>query len=156
MDVTSPAFRENKPIPSRFAMPGVRGGANISPPLCWVNKPPGTQSFVLLMIDLHPEVYHWIHWSVINIPFTINFFPAGVSPSGLPVEAIELYNSLGSKGYAGPQPPPGSGIHKYLITVYALNVVTLHISPYTSYPILMEHLAERVISSGSLTGIFER
>jgi Raf kinase inhibitor-like YbhB/YbcL family protein len=156
MNLTSPAFQDNKPIPSRFAKPGICGGANISPPLHWTDPPPQTGSFALSIIDLHPDVPDWVHWLVINIPSRVTSLSAGASPSGIPNDAIELFNSFGDKGYGGPQPNPGSGIHRYLITLYALSVEALRISHYTSLPTLRTILKSITISSASITGFFER
>ena len=156
MNLTSPAFQNNKPIPSQFAGKGVRGGANLSPPLHWSDPPPQTKSFILSMTDLHPMAQSWIHWLVIDIPRQITSLPRGASPSGIPAGAAELFNSFGDKGYGGPRPPRGSGIHRYMITLHALDVGGLALSSFTSSTTLDRILKEHLISSSSLTGIFEQ
>ena len=156
MRLISPAFQNNNLIPSRFASKGVRGGANLSPPLEWSEAPAGTRSFILSMIDLHPEAHAWVHWLVINIPVQTNSLPAGTSPDTLPRGALELFNSFGEKGYGGPLPRNGSGIHRYQFTLRAMSAEKFDVSPYTSLPSLGPLLREYLITSASLMGIFER
>ena len=39
---------------------------------------------------------------------------------GVPDGAVESMNDAGTPGYTGPCPPPGSGPHHYVFTLYAL------------------------------------
>ncbi len=135
---------------------GIRGGNNLSPPLQWSDFPGGTRSFALSMTDLHPEAAMWVHWLVINIPAQTTSLAGGSSPGALPRGSCELFNSFGEKGYCGPQPPAGSGLHRYQITVFALSTENLDVSPYTPYPSLGPVIKEYILSSASLTGTFER
>ena len=61
MVLTSPAFIEGKPIPSKYAHGGVVGGKNVSVPLNWKEVPPGVQSFALSIVDPHPVAKNWVH-----------------------------------------------------------------------------------------------
>ena len=48
MTLTSPAFANRKPIPSKQS----HSGANVSPPLTWTKAPTGTQSFAIVVQDI--------------------------------------------------------------------------------------------------------
>ena len=121
MKISSSAFPNGKPIPSKYAQLGVTGGENLSIPLSWSDRPSNTVSFALTIVDPHPVAKNWFHWGVVNIPPSVTSLPEGASGKSLPQGAKELYNSYGSPGYGGPQPPKGSGQHPYVITIYALN-----------------------------------
>jgi phosphatidylethanolamine-binding protein (PEBP) family uncharacterized protein len=46
---------------------------------------------------------------------------AGASTSGLPAQSTQGHTDFGSNQYGGPCPPPGAP-HRYIVTVYALDV----------------------------------
>lgn len=155
--VTSKAFEDGKVIPTKYATTGVTGGKNISLPLSWENAPKDTKSFAISIIDLHPIANNWIHWLVINIPPNINTIEEGISKTTkMPKGCKELNNSFGWIGYGGPQPPKGSGPHKYEITVYALNVNNLDLEIHTPLKIFQKSLEGKVIDSTKIVGIYER
>ena len=155
--IRSSAFEEGKAMPSRYAHRGVQGGQNISVPLAWDNPPPQTKSFALACVDLHPVANKWIHWLVANIPAGCRSLPEGCSMTGaMPKGSMELKNTYGDQGYGGPQPPTGTGPHKYEFSLYALNVDTLQVSPQTSLSAFMKALEGKILGAARLTGIFER
>ena len=156
MKISSSAFQEGKPIPSKHAYHGVVGGKNISPPLFWVGEPEGTQSFALSIIDLHPVANSWIHWLVINITKDCKSLSEAASGKKMQVGSKELYNSYGEIGYGGPQPPKGSGPHSYEITIYALNTGSIDLSVNSSLTVFRKAIGGKVIASAKTTGIYER
>ena len=156
MNITSAAFANNKPIPTKYAYQGVIGGKNISPPFSWSDAPKETKSFVLSIVDPHPVAKNWLHWIVINIPSTVTSFAEGVSEKSMPKESKELYNSYGTLGYGGPEPPKGSGPHPYEVTLYALNVNNLDLSVNTTLAAFTKALEGKILTSAKMTGIYER
>lgn len=156
MHLVSPAFQEGKPIPSKFAYHGVTGGKNVSIPLTWSDAPEETKSFALSVIDPHPVAKNWIHWLVLNLPAGLTSLPEGSSGKGMPAGCKELFNSYGSAGYGGPQPPKGSGPHPYVTTLYALNVEHLDLTANTSLASFTMALEGKVLASARTTGLFER
>ncbi|MGE5254494.1 MAG: YbhB/YbcL family Raf kinase inhibitor-like protein [Planctomycetaceae bacterium] len=63
LKVTSPAFENNKTIPSKYGCDGV----NVNPPIRIENVPPGTKSLALLFDDQdapRKTYVHWILWSI--------------------------------------------------------------------------------------------
>ena len=156
MNLSSPAFQDGQPIPTKYAHRGVTGGQNISIPLSWGAAPGETQSFVLSMVDPHPIANNWVHWLAINILKTATSLAEGASGKVMPAGSKELYNSYGTVGYGGPQPPKGSGPHPYEVTIYALNTEILDLSPNTSLAGFKKALEGKVISSAKIIGIYER
>src|SRR5438034_496210 len=110
MTISSAAFRNNSPIPSKYSCEG----DNISPPLFLKNVPSHAKSLTLLVEDPDAPTGLWVHWVVINIPLSVRMFEEGKAPEG----AVEGINSSDTKGYQGPCPP--SGTHRYLFKLYAL------------------------------------
>lgn len=156
MRITSSAFTDGSPIPVRYAYHGVAGGNNISLPFQWSDVPPNTRSFALSIVDPHPVAKDWVHWLVTDIPAEINELSAAASPRGMPHGCRELLNSYGSLGYGGPEPPPGSGVHPYVATVYALDVPFLRLSEMTTLADFNRAVQKVMIGSASVTGTFER
>ncbi|MEL6123313.1 MAG: YbhB/YbcL family Raf kinase inhibitor-like protein, partial [Bacteroidota bacterium] len=104
-------------------------GNNISPQLSWMNAPTETQSFAITMYDPDaPTGSGWWHWLVFNLPSDVTSLASGAGStdgSALPARAIQSVTSFGTAGYGGPCPPVGHGLHRYVITVYALSVPEL-------------------------------
>lgn len=154
--LTSSAFQNGKPIPTKYASAYVSGGKNISFPLSWSGTPGGTKSFALTVVDLHPIANNWVHWAVINIPGTAASLPEGASRKHLPSGSKELYNSFGDLGYGGPGPPKGSGPHKYEVTIFALNVDSLDLTLNASLSAFTKAIEGKVIGSTKIVGVYER
>ena len=98
-------------------------GENQSPQLSWKNAPEGTKSFAITMYDPDaPTGSGFWHWVVFDIPSTSNELvtnAGNVSLNLSPKGAIQSVTDFGIKGFGGPCPPVGHGIHQYIITVYA-------------------------------------
>jgi Raf kinase inhibitor-like YbhB/YbcL family protein len=104
-------------------------GGNVSPALAWKDAPPGTKSFALTLYDPDaPTGSGWWHWQVWNIPATTTGFEEGKVPAGV----AQGKGDVGRSGYLGPCPPPGTGVHHYTFTLFALKVDKLDIDPATA------------------------
>src|SRR5215216_623158 len=97
MVLTISAWPDGAQIPVKYT----QAGEQVSPALAWTNVPPGTQSFVVNMLD--PDVAiqrgtetqpHWIVW---NIPATSTGLPEGVKPGA------ELPDGTRQISASGPQ-----------------------------------------------------
>ncbi|WP_457756145.1 YbhB/YbcL family Raf kinase inhibitor-like protein [Thermodesulfatator indicus] len=154
MTLTS-SFTDKGRIPLKYVMPAA-GGQNISPPLKWEGAPSQTKSFALLCVDLHPIANHWVHWMVINIPKNVNFLPEGASRHKMPKGSKELKNSFGFIGYGGPQPPPGTGEHPYVFTIFALDVARIDLPEDASLEMFSQTIKKHVLAQANLTGYFSR
>ena len=63
MHITSPAFDNNKSIPSKYTCEG----DNVNPPLKFSDIPPHAKSLVLIVEDPDAPSKVWKHWLVYNI-----------------------------------------------------------------------------------------
>jgi Raf kinase inhibitor-like YbhB/YbcL family protein len=155
MELKSSAFTDEGKIPQPYVMPGA-GGKNLSLPLQWSGAPPGTQSFALAIVDPHPVAQNWVHWLVVNLPGNTGSLEEGASGKKMPSGAVELHNSWGKPGYGGPQPPPGTGDHPYVVTLYALNVPKLDLKPSTDLAGFQKALEGKVLGTAKITGYYGR
>ena len=104
-------------------------GGNVSPALAWKDPPAGTKSFGLTLYDPDaPTGSGWWHWQAWNIPATTMSFEEGKVPDGI----TQGKGDVGRTGYLGPCPPPGSGVHHYTFTIFALKVDKLDVDPNAS------------------------
>jgi Raf kinase inhibitor-like YbhB/YbcL family protein len=107
-------------------------GGNTSPALQWFNPPSGTQSFSLQVYDPDaPTGSGFWHWAVYDIPPTETGLAqgAGNSPGTLPAGAyggntdfFDTGATGGNGNYGGPCPPVGDAPHRYIFTLFALDV----------------------------------
>ena len=155
MELKSSAFADGEKIPQKYVMPGA-GGKNLSLPFQWSGAPAGTQSFALAIVDPHPVAHNWVHWLVINLPGDTKGLEEGASGKKMPPGAMELHNSWGKAGYGGPQPPPGTGDHPYVATLYALNVPKLDLKPATDLAGFQKAMEGKVLGTAKFTGYYGR
>lgn len=155
MEISSSSFANGGKIPLKHTMPGI-GGSNISVQLSWKDAPPGTKSFTLSIVDIHPVAREWVHWLAINIPPNVNSIQEGASGKSMPKGCFELANSFGGLGYGGPQPPKGTGDHPYVVTLYALNAEKLPQNFNTSLPDFKKSLVKKIIATATITGKYGR
>ncbi|MFA6717259.1 MAG: YbhB/YbcL family Raf kinase inhibitor-like protein [Victivallales bacterium] len=152
--LSSKSFKNGGAIPKEFTK--AMGGANSSPQLSWFNAPPDTKSFVITCVDVHPAARRWIHWMVVNIPAQVNSLEEDASCGNMPKGARELKNSFKLKGWGGPMPPLGSGVHQYVFTVYALKKAAVKLSKQKlSEKFLLGLLAGKILAQASITGTYE-
>ena len=115
-NITSPAFTQAQPIPSRYSC----DGENISPALAWSEPPAATQSFVLIFDDPDAPGGIWVHWVLFNIPAAARSLPEAIPPDPTLADgSIHGTSSFRSLGYGGPCPPGGT--HRYFFKLYALD-----------------------------------
>ncbi len=155
LQLSSAAFTDRGAIPAKYARPAA-GGHNVSIPLKWTGAPEGTKSFALCIVDQHPVARKWVHWMVINIPPEVTSLPEGASGKNMPPGALEIKNSFGDMGYGGPQPPRGTGIHQYVVTVFALKDPTLDVKPGATLSDFQNAIRGKVLEEASITGLFEQ
>ena len=155
MSLTSPDFKERISIEQVYP---ACGGLNISPELFWDDIPPGTKSFAITMFDPDAPTDHgWWHWVVVNIPITVTHFPknAGNPMSEYFDLGFQTVNDYGEIGYGGPCPPPGPP-HRYIITVYALDVPGFKVERETDPQVVTEAIKKHTIGSASIMGYYQR
>src|SRR5258706_1260517 len=115
MTLTSSDLKQDAPINSAHVYPRC-GGRNISPQLSWSGAPQSARSLVLTMIDVDVKPSQWLHWVVVGLPVSASSLPQGGNT--LPGNARTLVSQFGDAAYAGPCPPPGTGVHHYQFTIW--------------------------------------
>ncbi len=141
----SPAFANNTAIPLKYTC----RGDNISPPLVITNVPERTKSLVLILHDpdaVGQDFTHWLLWNV--PPDTVQ-----IAENSTPSSAVVGPNGASKTGYTGPCPPAGTGTHRYMFELYAVDT-TLALPETTKRPVLEQSIEDHVLSRFLLTGLF--
>lgn len=145
IDVTSPAFRQDEVIPSRYTCDGY----GVSPPLAWTNVPDDARSVAILVDDPDSAGRPFLHWLVTDLAPTLRRLDEG---SALPRDASVAESDAGTASYYGPC--PSSGRHHYRFHVYALDTL-LGRRPENRDDFLRA-IAGHVLDEGELVGCYER
>ncbi|NHO32658.1 kinase inhibitor [Acetobacter fallax] len=155
--LTSTAFVNGATMPQAQVYSGMgETGGNLSPPLAWKDAPAGTKSFVVTLYDPDaPTGSGWWHWVVINIPAGITALPegAGSGKGGLPEGALQLRTDFGVPGYGGAAPPPGR-VHRYILTVTALDVPKLDVPAEATPAMIGFMLNQHHLASAQITVLY--
>ena len=118
LTLTSTAFQDGQPIPTRYTCEG----KDLAPPLAWSDPPDGTKSFALISDDPDAPAGTWVHWVVYNLPASRRSLPEGVPADAQLADGTRQgITDFGRLGYGGPCPP--NGTHRYYFKLYALNVM---------------------------------
>ena len=134
----------------------VKARGNHSPHLKWSGAPEGTRSYAVTCYDPDaPTGSGFWHWTVANIPPDVTELLEGASAAGLPEGAVEGRTDFGEPGYGGAAPPPGHGPHRYIFTVFAVDVPQLDVTPENSGAVFGFNLHFHTLAKASLTATFE-
>jgi Raf kinase inhibitor-like YbhB/YbcL family protein len=129
------------------------GGGNVSPALSWSGAPAATKSFAVTLFD--PDAAGgWWHWIVYDIGVDVRGLARGAGP--LPDGARLGKNDFGAQAYGGACPPPGSGVHNYRFTVWALDVAALPIGGPVKGAAIEPVLEAHALARATLTATYER
>jgi Raf kinase inhibitor-like YbhB/YbcL family protein len=143
-------------FPEKYALNdfGCTGG-NESPPLRWSGAPQGTLSYVLTLFDMdeHNTPSGWWHWVVYDLPPDSGELREGagvVNSKTLPSPAHQGRTDLGTDAYHGPCPDKGDKPHRYVFTLYALNVAKLSVPADSSGAMVVYSLQEHLLGKTTL------
>jgi Raf kinase inhibitor-like YbhB/YbcL family protein len=155
MKVTSTSFAEGTTIGAEYVFNGC-GGKNQSPQLSWGGAPDGTKSFAITCFDPDaPTGSGYWHWLVCDIPPSVTSLDVGAGTDKSPAGGKSAATDYGISSYGGPCPPKGDAPHRYIFTVYALDVPSLtHVSDKTHGASFIFMMRGHVLASGKLTGTF--
>jgi len=154
--LTSPDARLATQFPNKYVMNGYGcKGGNESPPLQWSGAPPGTLSFVLTLFDMdeHSTPSGWWHWVVYDLPASAARLTAGAGAlhgTALPRGTLQGRTDLGTDDYHGPCPDKGDAPHRYVFTLYALNVAKLPVAADSSGAMVVATLREHLLDTATL------
>lgn len=139
MQLTSDAFAEGEKIPVQYTC----DGASAVPPLSWAGVPQDAASLALVVHDPDaPREGGFTHWVVYDIP--------AHTPGASGVDGA---NGSGRTGYVGPCPPSGS--HRYVFTLYALDVM-LDLKPGADRDAFLAAAEGHILATAELTGVYSR
>ena len=158
MTLVAPAWPDGDPIPVKFT----QAGEQVSPELRWTNTPPGTQSFVLHMLD--PDVARnkttdtQVHWLVWNIPATATGLPENV-PKGATLPDGSQQISASGPVYRGPGAPASGPQHHYTFEIYALDTkldVQATADAFETRANVMKAIQGHILGKAVYVGLFKR
>lgn len=145
MIIQSPVFENHASIPDKYTCQG----ADVSPPLKFLDIPSGTKSLALIMDD--PDAPngtfdHWILWNL--LPQTAELV------EGTKIGVPQGLNHFGSVGYRGPCPPTGQ-THRYFFKLYAIDVL-LDLEEGATKSEVQKALEGHIISEAELVGTYQK
>jgi Raf kinase inhibitor-like YbhB/YbcL family protein len=147
MTLSSPAFAYGGVIPDCYS----RVAGNLSPPLEWKNVPDSTKSFALIMRNIDPSRWHYIHWVLLNIPADVRYLPEGAGR-----RALVPGESSGIGGYMGVIPDKEQRFHRYVFTLYALDTTLATDTTPTEIEQIEQLAAGHVLAKAELMGRYGR
>lgn len=150
MTLTSSAFENRGQIPKKHT----GEGEDVSPPLAWSNAPDAARSFALICHDpdaplVTPATYGFVHWVLYGIPASVTELPEGVD------DYTSGFNNFDKRGYGGPMPPEGHGVHHYFFWLLALNA-EFDLPQGLSMWDLLAKVEPHVIGMNRLVGTYSR
>ena len=147
IQLTSLAFGPGRTIPKRHT----GEGEDRSPPLAWTGIPAGTKELALICDDPDaPRPTPWVHWVLAKLPATLPGLEEGDTGGG-----VEGRNDFDQKGWGGPYPPQGHGVHHYHFKLYALDTL-LDARRVGSKDQLLAAMKGRILEEAELVGTYER
>ena len=131
-------------------------GENISPQLSWKDAPKGTKSFAVTVYDPDaPTGSGWWHWLAFDISKDKFTLPAGFGNTESK-DAIQSITDYGKSGFGGACPPVSDKAHKYIFTVYALDVETLGLDKNANAALVGFYLNSHSLAKASLISYYGR
>jgi Raf kinase inhibitor-like YbhB/YbcL family protein len=161
MTLTSMDIAEGQSIATQQILNGFGcTGGNQSPELKWTGAPAATKSFALTVYDPDaPTGSGWWHWVVVDIPATMTELPKGWGKSGTVQaggSARQTRTDFGAPGYGGPCPPMGDKAHRYVFSVYALDIPKMEVPDDASGALVGFNIGAHTIAKGTLTAQYGR
>ena len=156
--LTSPAMVEGGPLPAEQVLDGFGcAGANRSPALGWTAPPAGTRSLAVTLCDPDaPTGSGWWHWVLFNLPPDLRTLAEGAAAGTLPARAVQGRNDFGLAGYGGACPPAGEAPHRYVLTLWALDVPDLPLDAGAGGAMVGFFLNRHALAKASLTARYGR
>jgi len=154
LEVSSPAFENDTPIPVKYTA----DGEGLSPPIEWKGIPAQASSVVVIVEDADaPTAKPLVHLIVVNLPARDGGLREGEIQRAERLEsgADTGRNSFLRAAWLPPDPPPGHGQHRYVFQVFAISG-SMKFGEHPGRSAVVEVLGERAIAAGQLVGTYER
>jgi Raf kinase inhibitor-like YbhB/YbcL family protein len=161
MKLSSPELKQGGMIKAEQVFNGFGcTGGNVSPALKWSGAPAGTKSFALTVYDPDaPTGSGWWHWVVFNIPAAASELPKNAGDTGAnmaPAGSVQSRTDFGKPGWGGPCPPQGDKPHRYIFTIYALDLDHLDADADSSAALVGFYLHFHTLAKASIMAKFGR
>jgi Raf kinase inhibitor-like YbhB/YbcL family protein len=152
--VSSSTFSDGGEIPVKCTP----AGANLSPDLKWSAPAGAAMEMVLICEDPDaPMLKPFVHWILHGLPPNIMQLPAGL-PNERELSKLggakQGQNDAKTRGWSGPKPPLGHGVHHYHFQLFALDK-QLGLGPDTTLEQLVNAMKGHVIAEGEIIGTHE-
>ncbi|HTG00464.1 MAG TPA: YbhB/YbcL family Raf kinase inhibitor-like protein [Nitrospirota bacterium] len=135
-------------------------GKNISPALKWMNGPKAAKSYAVTVYDPDaPTGSGWWHWVIFNIPADVTELAtdAGNAQKNLaPKGSVQSVTDYGKPGFGGACPPPGDKPHRYIFTVFALDIPKLDLDEKVNPALAGFMLNQHALAKASLISYYGR
>jgi Raf kinase inhibitor-like YbhB/YbcL family protein len=159
--VTSTTVADGEALPQAVysgAM-GIPGGEDTSPQLAWSGAPEGTKSYAVTVYDPDaPTGSGFWHWAVANVPAAVTELPEGAGGeggAGLPAGAFQLPNDTREARFVGAAPPAGHGVHRYFITVHALDTEDIGVPAEATPAYLGFNMSSHILARATIVATGE-
>lgn len=151
--ILSPDFKDGDTVPKRFSC----DGEDMSPEIQWDGAPPAVRSFVLIVEDPDAPSGTFTHWIVYDMPFSLHKLSRGIGNGAVPEGGIKQgYTDFGRKGYEGPCPPKGHGVHRYNFILTALDIPALGLPDGARKSDIERAMKGHILGTAKLMGIYGR
>ncbi len=135
-------------------------GKNISPSLKWGGAPKNAKSFALTIYDPDaPTGSGWWHWIIFNIPANATELKTDAGnpqKSIAPAGSVQSMTDYGKPGFGGACPPPGDKPHRYVFTLFALDVPRLDLDEKAGPALVGYMLNQHAIAKAGLISYYGR
>lgn len=153
MELTSRAIPAGSTIADKYIEKSC-GGQNVTPDLSWSGAPANTKSFAVTCYDPDaPTGSGFWHWVAADIPPSVTSLPLGLPADSTMDGMRQWLNDYGFNGYGGPCPPPGAP-HRYIFTVYALDVEKLEVPDEATNAFVRFNIMGHKIADATFTGMY--
>lgn len=143
--LNSTAFNDNQPIPAQYTCKG----QNVNPPLAISGVPTEAKSLALIVHDPDAVSGDFVHWLIWDIPVATS----GINANSVPVGVVQGQNDGSQNKYMGPCPPAGTGTHRYMFELYALEN-RLGLPAGSDRSSLQKAMNGHILAKTILTGLF--
>jgi Raf kinase inhibitor-like YbhB/YbcL family protein len=130
--LSSDDLADGCPLPAAHRYDGLGiGGGNRSPHLRWEGFPCNAVTFAVTCFDPDaPTGCGFWHWLLLDIAGSVTELPAGAGSGAVTLASgFHLRNDFGAERYDGAAPRPGSGGHRYVFAVHALDCHSSGVRP---------------------------
>jgi Raf kinase inhibitor-like YbhB/YbcL family protein len=125
----------------------------VSPELDWTAGPAGTMSYVITLVDISINNYHWAVW---DIPATTMQLPEGL-PKGvlisMPASLAGAYQNSFQNDHQYVGPCPRGNMHEYQFSVFAIPTAKLNVPDTASSMQAYMQAVKVATARATLTGL---